>query len=273
MRTASRALAALALATLCPLLAVAADPADDALPGGPVEEVTDCVARNVPKKTSVQTLAMRARDRVGSERTIRALVHWKRFDDGFSRVRALFSEPADIAGAAFLMVEKDGPNDLFLYSPSLRKIRRITSQAMKGTIYGTDFSYEDFQRLQGVRVEQSVIRTPDTALDGRPVYVLEARPPQGSGSAYELARSWIDKRTCVPLKTELYEAGGKLRKVLTASPERIEKQGELWLPHELVMVDLRDETRTTLTVEKLEVGAAIPDRTFSLAQLERAAGR
>jgi outer membrane lipoprotein-sorting protein len=261
--------AALALLPLGPRAAPAAE---DAVGAGAVAEVTDCMRRNVPARTSVQTLALRARDRIGSERTIRAKVQWKRFEEG-SRVLAVFSEPSDIAGAGILMIGKSGGNETFLYSPSTRKVRRITSQALKGSIYGTDFSYEDFQRLQGVSVKESVERRPDAELEGRAVYVLAARPPARTGSAYELALSWVDRRTCVPLKTEFYEVGGKLRKLLTVAPQRIERDGELWLPRELVMLDLRDDTRTTLTVEAIEVGAAIPDRTFSVAQLERASRR
>lgn len=254
---------------LAPALAYAQP--EDAAPGGDVKAINDCVAKNFPPKTSIQTLSMKATDRIGSERTIRAVVHWKRGEDGKSRVRALFSEPLDIAGSALLMLQTSGPTDVFLYTPALKKTRRISSQAMKGAIYGTDFSFEDFARLQGVGVEQSLVRLPDDTLDGRPVYVIEARAPEISESAYRRGVSWIDRETCVPLKIELYEAGDRLRKVLSASHARVEKHADGWLPHELVMVDQRDQTRTVLTVEKLEVGAAVSDRTFSLAQLERAA--
>jgi outer membrane lipoprotein-sorting protein len=268
MRT-PRLAACVIAALLVPALARAQS--EDVAPGGDAKAINDCVAKNFPAKTSIQTLSLKATDRIGSERTIRAVVHWKRADDGKSRVRALFSEPLDIAGSALLMLQTSGPTDVFLYTPALKKTRRISSQAMKGSIYGTDFSFEDFARLQGVGVEQSLTRLPDASLDGRPVYVIEARAPEISESAYRRGVSWIDRETCVPTKVELYEAGDRLRKVLTAPHQRVEKHGDGWLPHELVMVDERDQTRTVLTVEKLEVGAAVSDRTFSLAQLERAA--
>lgn len=258
----------LAGAQLSPALARAEG--EDVVPGD-VKTIEACVARNFPAKTSVQTLSLTATDRIGSQRTIRAVVHWKRFPDGLSRVRALFSEPVDIAGSAILLLQTSGAADVFLYTPALKKTRRISSSAMKGSIYGTDFSFEDFARLQGVGLQQSLVRKPDESLDGRPAYVIEARVPEASASAYRRGVSWIDRETCVPLKVELYEAGDRLRKVLSAPAARIEKHGNGWLPHELVMVDQRDQTRTVLSVEKIEVGAEVPDRTFSLAQLERAA--
>jgi outer membrane lipoprotein-sorting protein len=267
----SPVLATCLLAALQFVPAFARAQAEDAVPAGDPKAINACVAKNFPAKTSIQTLSLKATDRIGSERTIRAVVHWKRADDGKSKVRALFSEPLDIAGSALLMLQTSGPTDVFLYTPALKKTRRISSQAMKGAIYGTDFSFEDFARLQGVGIEQTLTRLPDADLDGRPVHVLEARAPEISESAYRRGVSWIDRETCVPTKVELYEVGDRLRKVLTAPHARVEKHGDSWLPHELVMVDQRDQTRTVLTVEKIEFGAAVPDRTFSLAQLERAA--
>ncbi len=264
-------LALCVLAGISLVAALARAQSEDVVPGADARSVSDCVAKNFPATTSVQTVSMKATDRVGSERTIRAVVHWKRYEDGKSKVRALFSEPLDIAGSALLMMQTSGPTDMFLYTPALQKVRRIAASAMNGSIYGTDFSYEDFARLQGVGVEQTVARLPDAELDGRPVYVLEAHAPEASESAYRRGVSRIDRETCVPLEIELYEAGDRLRKRLRIPHAKLARHGDGWLPHEVVMLDERDQTRTVLTVEKLEVGAAVPDRTFSLAQLPRAA--
>ena len=235
----------------------------------PVEPVTECMARNAPDKTILQTIEMRAKDRIGAERSIRGKVYWKRFDDGFSRVLAHFSEPLDINGTRLLLIGKADRNDMFLYMPAVRKVRRINSQSIKGNIFGTDFSYEDFERLQGMAGRISSERLADAELDGRAVYVLATKPPPDSGSAYERAISYVDSETCVPIKVELFERGDRLRKVLTADPGKVKREGEIWVPHELVMRDLRDDTETRLLVEDIEVGAEIPDRTFSLTKLER----
>lgn len=235
----------------------------------PVEPVTACMARNAPEVTSVQTIEMRAKDRIGAERSIRGKVYWKRFDDGFSRVLAHFSEPMDIDGTRLLLIGKAERNDMFLYMPAVRKVRRINSQSMKGNIFGTDFSYEDFERLQGMSGRAEARRLADAELNGRPVYVLATRPPPDSGSAYERVVSHVDRETCVPLKIELFERGERLRKVLTAEREKVKREGDIWVPHEIVMRDLRDDTETRLVVDEIEVGAEIPDRTFSVTKLER----
>ena len=94
-------------------------------------------------------------------------------------------------------------------------------------------------------------------------------PSPEAGSAYERSLSFVDKRTCVPIRTELYEVGGRLRKLLTANPDRIEDTQGLWLPRELVMEDVRDQTQTTLVIESIEVNKEIPNKLFRVDRLER----
>jgi hypothetical protein len=227
------------------------------------------VQKNLPKRSSVQSVELRAKDRTGAERSLRAKIYWKRFEDGNPRVLARFSEPADIDGAGLLMIGTGGRADLFLYMPEVKKVRRITSQMMKGTLFGTDFSYEDLERMQGMQGKAAVERLPDAELDGTPVKVSATRPPADSGSSYERVVSFVDASTCVPLKIEMYEVGDRLRKVLVAERSEIKQHDGIWIPHKVVMRDLRDDTETALIVHQIEPEAEIADRTFSQTTLER----
>ncbi len=235
----------------------------------PLEQVTDCAGRNVPVSSSIQGLEMRARDRIGSERTLRAKVWWKRFPDGYARVLVTFSDPSDIEGSGLLMIQQDGPTQMFLYAPEIRRTRRVNSQMLKGKIFGTDFSYEDFQRVLGAGSAEDATRLPDAELDGIEVFMMEGRSNPEAGSAYERSLSFVDKRTCVPIRTELYEKGGRLRKVLIAPPDRIEDTEGMWLPREIVMQDVRDHTQTTLVIESIEVNKEIPNKLVRVDRLER----
>jgi hypothetical protein len=235
----------------------------------PLEEIESCVRGNLHADSSVQTVEMIPRDRMGAERTIGAKIYWKRFEDGYSRLLARFTEPADIEGAGFLLIETEQSAEMHLYMPELRKTRRITSQALRGSIYGTDFSYEDFERLQGFNHAETRKLEPPAEVDGRPVFVLAAHPAPGSGSAYEKIVSYVDQEKCVPLKIELYEPPGRVRKLLIMDASQVERSGESWVPRELLMRDLRDETQTLLRLLSVEVGAEIPNRTFRLGTLGR----
>ncbi|MGD2136787.1 MAG: hypothetical protein PVF08_00920, partial [Gammaproteobacteria bacterium] len=44
--------------------------------------VRDCMERNLPQTSSMQSIELRARDRSGYEQVLQADVYWKRFTDG-----------------------------------------------------------------------------------------------------------------------------------------------------------------------------------------------
>jgi hypothetical protein len=191
--------------------------ADDAA----VEEVTRCVQKNLPSETSRQTVEFRSTDRVGGGRTLEGRISWRRFDDELSRVLVRLRAPADLKGAGLLLIEKKDSAEMFVYLPDLEKVRRVTTRMMGGSLFGSDFTYEDFQQIQGMAREGAVERLADAEVDGTPVFVLAHHPAPESGSAYEKVVTYVSSATCVPLKSEMWEAGGRLRKVLTIDPSQI----------------------------------------------------
>jgi outer membrane lipoprotein-sorting protein len=83
--------------------------------------------------------------------------------------------------------------------------------------------------------------------------------------------AFIDKETCVPLRTESYERGDELRKLLTADSSTITREGALWVPRQQTMKDLRDQTQTDLVIEQIEIDAKIHRKMFSARELEAGA--
>ncbi len=233
-----------------------------------LEEVNACIEANLPKTTSIQTVEFVSTDNVGYEKTTRAKTYSKQGDDSMRRVLTLFTRPIDVRGAQYLMIEKpEGPSDMFVYTPELRKTKRITGRAASGSLFGTDFSYEDFERLHHLnKPGESRLQENQVVMD-RAAYVIETRPSANAGSAYETIVSFWDQKTCVALKTESFERGQRLRKVLTSDPDQIHQVGGLWFAHSMLMRDERDNTRTQLLIENIEVGVPIKDRTFLVSQL------
>ncbi len=234
------------------------------------EEVTACIRKNVPEKTSEQFVEFTAVDRLGSKRVSRAKIIGKRMGDGLRRVRMRFTKPNDLRGSALLIIEiPNSRNDIFLYSPELRKTKRVTAAGVGGSLFGTDFTAEDFERWQNMNQPGQHKRGPDSDLEGRAVHVLETVPAAQAESAYESVLSYVDQETCVVLKTESFEPGKRLRKVLTARVDSLLQEAGIWVASELVMEDLRDRTHTDVVVEDLEVDGEISDRELMPSRLDR----
>ena len=144
--------------------------------GPGVEEVTNCIKSNVPKQSSVQLVEFTSYDRIGGERVSRAKIYAKKLEaDSTRRVLMRFTKPLEIRGSAFLAIEQDaGSPDMFLYTPEMRKVKRVTGQSGGGALFGTDFSYEDFARWQGLLAGQTARRVPPA---NSPPFTLAQRPP------------------------------------------------------------------------------------------------
>ena len=234
-----------------------------------LDQVSECMARNIPQTTSVQTVEFRVRDRTGDETVRRAKIWGKRFEDGYRRLLMHFYEPDDIRGSELLIHEKKQRSDMWLYPSATRQTRRVSARGVFGSLAGTDLSYEDFERLQGLHTSSQNERQPDSELDGQAVYVLESRPGPEEESAYEKVLTFISKEKCVPLKIESYETGGRLRKQITmGSAQRVQEAG-IWLAREILVKDVRDETETRVVVEKIEIDQQLNDRLFNHGQLGR----
>jgi hypothetical protein len=231
------------------------------------EQIKTCMAKNLPEDTSVQSIELRARDRAGYEKILQADVYWKRDQNRQSRVLMYFNEPVDVRGARFLIIQNEPQNDMYIYMPGLFKVRKITSKRISTSILGTDFSYEDYERLYGILTDLKLEQYPDDVLNGRPVHVLNSYPDGNSG--YEKISTYVDTETCLALKTELFERGHRLRKSLTIDPAVIKPVGNINVPRELLMKDLRDETETRMIIRDIRLGMPLEDDLFDPAQLKQ----
>jgi hypothetical protein len=193
----------------------------------------------------------------------------KEAESGFSKVLLKFDNPPELRGSAVLVLEKQPANDMFMFLPELGKTRRITSSMVNGNMMGTDFSYEDFSRLQGMIGSLEAKRLADEQFAGRDVFVTES-VPSVPDSEYERIRSLVDQQTCVPLRVEFFEKGlAEPAKVLNVDFAKVEEIKSRWMPREIQMQDLRSGTSTSMQIEKLEVSIPIPKKMFSQTELDR----
>jgi hypothetical protein len=233
------------------------------------DQISECVANNLPRKNSTQTVLLRSTNRVGDIAESRAKVFWQLDQDGLTKVLMRFEDPVDMRNAGVLLLEQPGRSpDTFLYLPSSRVVRRVSSRAASSSLFGTDFSYEDFSRLMGMSGDATMRRDEDAEVAGRPTFVVDLVPTPESGSAYERIVSFIDKDDCVPLRVDAYESGGQIRKQLRVDPAKISRHGNLSIPLEQTLTDLRDETHTDFVIESIDTEKVIHQKVFSTRELE-----
>lgn len=235
-------------------------------------QVETCIRSNEPETTAIQRIELRSTDRSGYEKILAADIYLKRYPDETSRLLAFFNEPDDIIGTRLLVIEASPANEMYVYMPSLFKIRRISSRRISSSMYGSDFSYEDIERFYGMLSAEKPVQAPDTTLDGQTMYVLESRPAEDSGSKYESVVAYFDQQDCIIRRVDFFEHGNKLRKQLLTDNTSIKTTGSVKLPRKFTMTDLRNDTETHLHIESLELDVPIDDETFNHERLKEFRG-
>jgi hypothetical protein len=188
-----------------------------------------------------------------------------RRSNGLMQTVVRFLEPQNIAGSAFLMLErKDGPSEQYIYLSGLKRTRRIVGREREGSFMGSDFTYADMQRIDAKYA--SNVRLPDEQVGDTPVYVVESKIDAEAPSVYSRLLTRVRKTDFIPLRTYFYDKAGKLLKTLYARRVR-EIEGNP-VVMEARMQNNQTGHSTDLIVESLERRDDVPDTAFTPTALE-----
>jgi Outer membrane lipoprotein-sorting protein len=234
----------------------------------PIEdpEIKACVARSLPEKAMTQKLTLKLFNAGELINTTQAELFWKKADNGRSRVMVRMTAPPARAGIAVLAIEREsGDPDLAVYMPDARKARKVAGRTIDASMFGTDFSYEDFAYFQGVAAGSKITRLADEELAGAANYVLEALPG-ADGSKYSRIVSYINREQCVLTKIDFFAKNGTLLKDLTLPREDVQQIGERWVPKRAILNDHKHDSRTEVVIDDIKIDPEISETLFSMTK-------
>jgi len=184
--------------------------------------------------------------------------------NGKSHALARFSAPAGVSGVAVLTVEgeKGEGDEVSLYLPKLKRVRKVAKSDRGKAFMDTDFAYADIAG-NGAH-DEDFKREPDDKVAGRDCFVLKGKG--GDDSIYGDVTLFIDKQTYVPMKVEYQDKGGKPFKRYTTLKLKAFK--DRTLAAESLMENLQTGSKTQMTVLKLDE-STLGDDAFTERALER----
>lgn len=238
--------------------ATAAPPADKA--AWSVPQINACAGKNLVNKGALRDLTAVPTDREGKTRTLKMRFFWKPTAKGEPRISLRLTEPMAIAGSAYLLTVSGGKEDVYFYFPGADRALKITGKNMSEPMWGTDVSYGEIKQVLGLVTTAKATRMPDATVLERKAFVLETTSNDDDG--YSRVLSYIDQDTCVLLKSEFFEKGDKPRKSLVADPASILAADTYWLVLGYTMNDLREGTKTVLTLSDFSIMERLPERLF-----------
>jgi outer membrane lipoprotein-sorting protein len=185
-------------------------------------------------------------------------------DDGAKQI-IWFLSPADDKGVAFLKIEHDEKDDeMRIWLPAFKKVRRISAKKRSDSFMGSDMSYEDISSRQLNKFKFTIIG--QVGYDSISCYLLESKPKEHIRSEYSRHITWIDSTLLIPLKEESYDMSDQLLKEKYFSYSIIKEYQILMKVH---VTNIQKNHSTILNFENIELDTGVSDDLFHERYLKR----
>jgi outer membrane lipoprotein-sorting protein len=195
-------------------------------------------------------------------------------DDGVHyRTLARFHTPAVIRNEGVLILEGAAGNDVHLYLPRYKKVRRVESSSQSSSFMGSVFSYSDIAVQHAAEWDHVRERTePCPGADGT-CHVIASTPKTPairSRTGYGKAVQWVRDGTWVVMRGAYYGPDGTLSKVTTASEVvKVASGPDRWLALSMRIEDTKTRRFTVLRLRNVQVDKGIADSVFTQQNLAR----
>lgn len=209
----------------------------------------------------------------GQERVRKVLGATKLVENGIDNMRMTrFMSPPDIKGTVSLLIEhSDREDDIWIYLPALKKVRRLVSSNKKDSFIGTDFSYAD---VIGYKVEEWNYKlVSEEVINEQPCFVVESTPKTESvksNTGYSKRVSWIRKDNKLTVKSEFWDEAGEMLKMATFSDiQLVDPKRDKWQAMRLETSNVQTGHRTVILFENFKVNQKVKAELFTTSYMER----
>lgn len=207
----------------------------------------------------------------GQKRVRQTVGQSKLMKNGADNMRLTrFTEPADVKGTGVLLIEHQGADDdMWIWLPAVKKVRRLSASNKRDGFLGTDLSYGD---VIGHRVEDwthTLVR--EEKVDGTDAVVIDSVPrtPQvQTNSGYSKRRTWVSKSNAMTLRGEFWDEAGQPLKTMVASQlKRVDEARDKWQAMRIEAKNLQTGHSTVVTVTEYKANQGLSDALFSTREL------
>jgi len=195
----------------------------------------------------------------------------------------LVTYPTSAKGLAVLTWTYEGvkrDQDVWLWIPSLKKVRKISASEDDDAFMGSDFTVEEVstrrfedeayrligeKKFEGYKFEH----TGELKFKGKPCFVIECRPLKPHWY-YSKRVIWIDKETGGNIFDEYYDKKGKIFKTRFIEWAWYKPETKRY-PQQLALEckDLRTGHRSVILNKDAEYDVGLTERGFTVRRLER----
>ena len=223
--------------------------------------------RDTGFKDSRAVMTMTLRNKRGDESVRHLRVKTLEMEGDGDKSMSVFDKPRDVKGTAMLTYSHGlRPDDQWLYLPSLKRVKRISSRNKSGPFMGSEFAYEDIGSQEVEKYTYNYLR--DEVLNGVDCFVVEGRPAY-EYSGYTRREVWYDKAEYRPMQVVFYDRKGSLLKTLSYRDYQ-QYLDKYWRAAEMYMENHQTGKSTTLAWSDYQFQTGLTARDFDKNSLKRA---
>ncbi|HEX7036938.1 MAG TPA: outer membrane lipoprotein-sorting protein [Pseudomonadales bacterium] len=213
-------------------------------------------------------LEMILRDRRGTESRRELSISQVEMERDGDRLLVVFDTPKPIRGTALLSHSHlQGPDDQWLYLPSMSRVKKIASRNRSGPFLGSEFAYED---LALDDVEKFSYRLMGSERCGEADCLRIERVPHDEFSGYSRQEVLLHEPTLRVERIDYFDRHGRPLKVLTSDGYRL-YEDRYWKAHRMFMENLQTGKTTELLWKDYRFATGLDaERDFSTNALMRA---
>ena len=228
---------------------------------------TEAKARDTGWLDNTSNMQMILRNKQGQEsiREIKTKT-LELLDDG-DKSLTIFDKPRDVKGTSFLSFSHTvGNDDQWLYLPSLKRVKRISSRNKSGPFMGSEFSFEDLSSFEIPKYSYKYLG--DEEVNGLDSFKVEQYPAD-KNSGYTRRIVWIDKAEYRVLKIDFYDRKNSLLKTLAYNDYK-QYLNKFWRADSALMINHQNGKSTELHWSNYAFKTGLQDSDFSRNTLKRA---
>lgn len=199
---------------------------------------------------------------------------FRRYFDDIKKTVIFYTQPATVAGTAFLTWDYANPareDDQWLYLPALRKVRRISASDRGDYFLGTDFTYEEIKKESKIAAEDyHFALLGEDYVDGHHTWLVEASPvgPEVSRAlGYGRVLMRVDSSLWIPRLTEYWDVAGHFLRTVHA--RRIEMIDGIWSTTDIEAINRKTGHKTRIQFRDTDYGVDVSPRLFEQNALKR----
>lgn len=211
----------------------------------------------------ISTVTLRKIDKKGDEQKIITKRYWKAYagKDGFESKTLFVTEfPPDQRGVGFLIWDYSRagqPDDLRLYLPSLKQVRRMTTREQDDAFMGSDLTFADLGQRELEEDTHTVLRTERCGAED--CYVVQS-VPKDRESIYGKKITWVPKKDFTPVRIDYYDRKGELLKTQSIEWQR---HDSVWAWKRAEVKNVQTSHTTLFEISNLKNNVGLTDDEFN----------